>query len=73
MEHFASIIIKKEFGKKTVNSCRSGRSAGKRQVNAMFRIFSSSSHIVGFKCSCDKIYHKQEVRFPLYLLGQIVA
>jgi len=22
-----------------------------------------------FHCSCDKVYHKQEVRFLLYLLG----
>jgi len=29
---------------------------------------------VAYTCSCDKIYHKQEVRFKntLYLLGQIV-
>jgi len=24
-------------------------------------------------CSCDNIYHKQEVGFLLYLLGQIVT
>ena len=26
-----------------------------------------------FFCSCDKVYPKQEVRFLLYLLGQIVT
>jgi len=26
-----------------------------------------------FLWSCDKVYHKQEVRFLLYLLGQIVS
>ena len=26
-----------------------------------------------FLCSCDKVYHKLEVRFVLYLLGQIVT
>ena len=24
-------------------------------------------------CMCDKYYHKQEVRFLLYLLGQIIT
>jgi len=24
-------------------------------------------------CSCDKVYHKREVRFLLYFLGQIVT
>jgi len=24
-------------------------------------------------CSCDKVYHKQEVRFLLYILGHIVS
>ena len=24
-------------------------------------------------CSCDKVYQKQEVRFLLYILGQIVT
>jgi len=28
---------------------------------------------VVFLCSCDKVYHRQEVRFLLYLLGQIVT
>ena len=27
---------------------------------------------VVFLCLCDNVYHKQEVRFLLYLLGQIV-
>jgi len=26
-----------------------------------------------FLCSCDKVFHKQEVRFLLYLLGQLQA
>ena len=32
----------------------------------------SSPLSVRFFCSCDKVYHKLEVRFLLYLLGQIV-
>ena len=28
---------------------------------------------VVFLCSCDKVYHKQEECFLLYLLGQIVT
>jgi len=28
---------------------------------------------VVFLCPCDKVYHKQEVRFLLHLLGQIVT
>ena len=24
-------------------------------------------------CPCDRVYHKQEVRFLLFLLGQIVT
>jgi len=27
---------------------------------------------VGFFCSCDKVYHKQEVRYSLYLLAPTV-
>ena len=32
-----------------------------------------SSHFCSIFCSCDKAYHKQEVCFVLYLLGQIVT
>jgi len=28
---------------------------------------------VVFLCSCDKVYHKQVVRFLVYLLGQFVT
>jgi len=28
---------------------------------------------VFFFCLRDKVYHKQKVRFPLYLLGQVVT
>jgi len=28
---------------------------------------------VEIHCSCEKVYHKQEVRFLLYILGQIVT
>ena len=28
---------------------------------------------VVFLCSCDNVYHKQEVCFLLYILGQIVT
>ena len=26
-----------------------------------------------FICSCDKVYHKQEIHVLLYILGQIVT
>jgi len=29
--------------------------------------------IAEIHCLCDKFYHKQELRFLLYLLGQIVT
>ena len=36
--------------------------------------FQSTSMSEVFHCSCDKVSHKQEVRFfNLYLLGQIVT
>jgi len=33
----------------------------------------SPSTFAEIHCSCDKIYHKQEVRFLLYIVGQIVT
>jgi len=38
--------------------------------SAIFQAFSIS---VGFYCPCDKVYHKHEVRFVLYLIGHIVT
>ena len=40
-------------------------------VNAWFHKFLISPTIVEIHCSCDKVDHKQEVRFLLYILGQI--
>jgi len=39
--------------------------------NAQFRTTSVSSYIMYIFWSCDKVYHAQEVRFLLYVLGQI--
>jgi len=38
-----------------------------------FSTLQSSPLFVVFLWSCDKVYHKQEVRFLLYLLGQAVT
>jgi len=39
-----------------------------------FSTFSNrGSNLRVFMCSCDKVYHKQEERFILYFLGQIVT
>ena len=35
--------------------------------------FQSPSTFAEIQCSCDRVYHKQEVRFLLYLLGQIIT
>ena len=35
--------------------------------------FQSPPTYVVILCSCDKVYHKQEVCILLYLLGQIVT
>ena len=35
--------------------------------------FQASPNAVDFLCSCDKVYHKQEVCFLLHLPGQLVA
>ena len=35
--------------------------------------FKSTLTFAEIHCLCDKVYHKQEVRFLLYLLGQIVT
>jgi len=36
-------------------------------------IFQSLPTFAEIHCSCDKVYHKQEVRFLLYIIGQIVT
>jgi len=41
-----------------------------KHISAKLR---SSPLLVHAFCSCDKVNHKQEVRFLLYLLGQIVT
>ena len=41
--------------------------------NAWFHNFSSPPTFAEIHFSCDKIYHKQEVCFPLYILGKIVT
>ena len=41
--------------------------------NACFHKFLISAHICWIHCSCDKVNHIQEVRFLLYILGQIVT
>ena len=35
--------------------------------------FQAPPHAAYFLSSCDKVYHKQEVCFLLYFLGQIVS
>ena len=35
--------------------------------------FKSPPTFAEIHCSCDNVYHKQEVRFLLYILGQIVT
>ena len=46
-----------------------------RKINLMHssESFQAPPIYVVFLCSCDKFYHKQDVRFLLYLLGQIVT
>ena len=50
-----------------------------KQFDAAFAVMHSSTNFqappisVVFYCYCDKFYHKQEVCFILYLLGQIVT
>jgi len=46
-----------------------------RKTNSMHSStnFQAYPIIVGLYCLCDKVYHKQEVHFLLYLLGQIVT
>jgi len=41
--------------------------------NAWFHKCLISVHIAEIHCSCDKVYHKQKVRFLLYILGKIVT
>jgi len=38
-----------------------------------FTNFQAPPNAVDFLWSCDKVYHKQEVNFLLYFLGQIVT
>ena len=38
-----------------------------------FTMFSSTPTFAKSHCLCDKVYHKQEVRFLLYIVGQIVT
>jgi len=38
-----------------------------------FTIFQAPPQAAYFIWSCDKVYHKQEVFFLLYFLGQIVS
>jgi len=35
--------------------------------------FQAPTHVAYFPWSCDKVYHKQEERFLLYILSQIVT
>ena len=35
--------------------------------------FSSPPTLAKIHCSCDKVYHKQEARILLFILGQIVT
>jgi len=42
-------------------------------MNAQFHKILISSLSVLFFCLCDKVYHKQEVHFLLYLLDQSVT
>jgi len=35
--------------------------------------FLSQPTFAEIHCSCDKVYHKQELRFLLYILGQSVT
>jgi len=50
-----------------------GKHVNFKHVNAWFHIFLKSPTFAEFHCSCDKVYHKQKVRFLLYILGQIVT
>ena len=62
-----------------VNSddCRIRRRAGMgsdcRYLNAWFNKLWISAHVCWNHCPCDKVYHKQDVRFLLYILSQIVT